>query len=115
MKKALSPRLRQRVTFLAFVKTRDSNGDEVQTWQPASGLGSVPAEVLTGPGPEAVRSGQPTSAVAARITVRWQSALASPYGMRLTHGSDLYQVESYYNDASNRRWLTLVCTKGLLT
>lgn len=113
--KPLGPRLRHRVAFFAFIKTRDGNGDEIQDWFPLAGLDAEPAEVLTGAGPEAVRSGQPTSAVAARITVRWRSELASPYGLRVTHGPDLYQVESHYTDATDRRWLTLVCTKGLLT
>ena len=111
--KPLGPRLRQRVSFASFAISRDSNDDRVQTWAPVAALQSVPAEVLTGAGSEAVRSGQPSSSVAARITLRWQPELAAPYGMRVTHGADIYHVESHYNDATGRRWITLVCQKGV--
>ena len=53
------------------------------------------------------------SSVAARITCRWQDELAEPYGLRITHGADLYHVETHYTDATGARWVTLVCSKGV--
>jgi len=111
--KPLGPKLRHRVGFYSFAISRDSNDDRVQTWVPVAALQNVPAEVLTGAGAEAVRSGQPSSSVAARITLRWQSALNAPYGLRVTHGDDIYHVETHYMDATGRRWITLVCQKGV--
>lgn len=111
--KPVGPKLRHRVSFDARTVSRNSNGDRVEGWAPVSALQKVPAEVLTGAGMEAVKSGQPVSSVAARITLRYQSALAAPYGMRVTHGADVYHVETSYTDATGRRWVTLVCQKGV--
>jgi head-tail adaptor len=112
--KTLGPKLRHRIAFAAPAIVRDSNGDRAQVFVPVAGLQAEPAEVLTGAGMEAVKSGQPVSSVAARITVRWRPQLAQPYGLRITHGAETYHVETHYNDPTGRRWITLVCQKGLI-
>lgn len=109
---SLGPRLRHRVAVQASTTYRDTNGDRVQEWADVAGLENVPAEVLTGAGREAQAAGQDQTIVAARVTVRWQSALAAPRGMRIVHGSAIYHIETFYTDATGRRWLTLVCSEG---
>lgn len=111
--KTVGPRLRHRVSFASRAITRDSNGDRAEVFAPVAELQDVPAEVLTGAGMEAIKSGQPVSSVAARITLRYQSELAAPYGLRVTHGADVYHVETHFADATGRRWITLVCNKGM--
>ena len=105
-------RLRHRVTLESRVISRDSNGDRVSVWVPVTGAALMPAEVLTGPGREALAAGQLQSDVAARITVRKCAAVASPHGMRLWHGQDLYHIATFFDDATGTRWRTLVCTTG---
>ena len=109
----MSPKLRHRISFASAAIVRDTNGDRSQVFLPVAALQNVPAEVLTGAGKEAVAAGQPVSSVAARITCRWQAELAEPYGLRITHGADLYHVETHYTDATGARWVTLVCSKGV--
>ena len=113
MKKTVGPCLRHRVSFASRALTRDSNGDMVEVFVPVASLQNVPCEVLTGAGAEAVKSGQPVSSTAARILLRYQAALSSPYGLRVTHGDEVYHVETHYNDTTGRRWVTLVCSKGV--
>ena len=112
MTAAMAPRLRHRVSFEAPVIVRDSNGHRRQEWMPITALQNVAAEVLTGPGKESLPAAQPLTTVAARITLRYQSALAACYGMRIDHAGTTYHVESYYFDVTGRRWVTLVCSTG---
>lgn len=112
--KTVGPRLRHRVSFASRTILRDpANGDRSEVFVPVAELQEVPAEVLTGAGTEAIKSGQPVSSVAARITLRYQSALVAPYGLRVTHGGEVYHVETHFTDHTGRRWITLVCQKGV--
>lgn len=105
-------RLRQRVSFDAFIPVRDSDGMVEEEWSAVDGLQDVPAEVLTGPGKEGQPAAQPITSVAARITVRYLAALAIPFGMRIRHGSVTYHVESFCFDATGVKFITLVCSTG---
>ena len=111
--KPLGPRLRHRASFASRAIVRDSNGDRSEVFAPVAALQNVPCEILTGAGMEAVKSGQPVSSIAARITLRYQAELSAPYGLRVTAGGAVYHVETHYNDATGRRWVTLVCQAGV--
>lgn len=113
MSALLGARLRHRVSFdVLGVATRDSNGNLVRDWEPVAALQNVPAEVLTGPGKESTPAAQPVSTIAARVTLRYQSDLADPYGMRVRFGAVAYHVETHYFDVTGRQWVTLVCSAG---
>jgi head-tail adaptor len=110
--KRITHRLRHRVSFWQKVAVRDVDGMVDESWSMIEDLENVPAEVLTGPGRESVPADQPISTVAARITVRYLSQLASPYGLRITHGDDIYHVETFHADATGMKQITMVCSKG---
>jgi SPP1 family predicted phage head-tail adaptor len=110
--KRITHRLRHRVSFEEKYSVRDSDGMVDESWVQIEGLENVPAEVLTGPGREAIPADQPVSTVAARITVRYLSRLAIPHGLRIIHRDDIYHVETFYMDATGTKQITMVCSKG---
>lgn len=114
---SLSARLRQAITFQAPTHTRDSNGVASVSWATATLpdgtlLADVPAEVLSGPGREAVQSGQPVADVAARITCTW-----FPGGIdaawRILFDGQVYGIQGIPDtDATGRREYRITCTAG---
>jgi head-tail adaptor len=113
--KALSPRLRHRITFQEQVETRDSEGAVSIDWEnvwldSATELADVPAEVLTGPGREFNASGAVQSEVAARITCRWFPGLQQSW--RIVWDGDQFGIGSVEVDATARREYRLKCTAG---
>lgn len=108
--RSLGSRLRDRVTIESRETLRDSNGLAYSDWTAV--VTDEPAEVLTGAGKDAVANGQPATTVSARVTVRWRPSLASPEDMRVLVDGSAHYVQTYYTDATRRRWLTLVCEQG---
>lgn len=107
----ISARLRHRVTIDRRVEVRDpSTGFASTTWENVRD--AVAAEVLTGPGRESEARGQTQNEIAARITVRWHSALRNPTGLRIRHAFDTYHVETASYDATGCRSITFVCSTG---
>lgn len=111
MSRDLAARLHHRVSVHRRSETRDpTTGFAAVAWTPV--VERLPAEVLTGPGREAEARGQTQNEIAARITVRWHPSLKSPTGLRVTHGDDLYHVETASFDATGRVSITFVCSTG---
>lgn len=111
----LSSRLRHRIDFQVQDVDRDSEGVETLTWIDAVTedgviMTEVPAEVLTGPGREGIRSGQKQSDVAARITCRWFPGLRSSW--RIVWDDQIYDIESWDLDRTGRREYRIVCRTG---
>lgn len=114
--KALSPRLRHRITFQEQVETKDSEGAVVVGWEnawldSATELVDVPAEVLTGPGREFNAGGQVQAETAARITLRWFEGLDPKW--RILWDGHVYNIGSIETDATARREYRLRCTGGV--
>lgn len=112
----LAPRLRHRVTFQEQVTERDSEGVEVTNWQTVwldsdTELADVPAEVLTGPGREAVIAGQVNADTVARITVRWFPGLSQSW--RILWEGLIYNIRTFDTDATARREWRIRCTEGM--
>lgn len=114
---SLSARLRHAVTFQKPVTTRDADGVATVDWQPAAlpdgtTLADVPAEVLTGPGREALQSGQPVADVAARITCCWFPGGIDP-AWRIQFDGMVYGIQGIPDtDATGRREYRITCTAG---
>lgn len=113
---ALAPRLRHRVTFQQQVTERDSEGVETTNWQAVwldsdTELTNVPAEVLTGPGREAVVAGQVNAETAARITVRWFPGLSQSW--RILWEGLVYNILTFDTDVTARREWRIRCTEGM--
>lgn len=106
----LTHRLRHRIDVQTATMSRDSNGDVVKSW--ATVFAAVPAEVLEGPGSEALANGQVNSTVAARITIRYRAGIS--HGQRILWKGVVYHLETTYRDATARQWQTLVCSAGVI-
>lgn len=112
----LTPRLRHRVAFQEQVSERDSNGVLSVTWQNVwldsdTELDSVPAEVLTGPGREALMSGQMNADIAARVAVRWFAGLKQSW--RILWDGQAFNIHTIDTDMTGRREWRIKCTTGL--
>ena len=113
---ALAPRLRHRITFQEQTAERDSDGVLQVGWANVwldsdTELASVPAEVLTGPGREAVIAGQVNADTAARITVRWFPGLSQSW--RILWDGLVYNVRTFDTDMTGRREWRIRCTEGM--
>lgn len=113
---ALAARLRHRVTFQAQATVRDSEGVQQTSWDTAqldsaTELEDVPAEVLTGPGREAVIAGQTNADTAARITVRWFPGLLPSW--RILWDGRVYNIRTFDTDMTGRREWRIRCTEGM--
>jgi SPP1 family predicted phage head-tail adaptor len=109
----LAPKLRHRIDIEQRTQTQDSDGAVDYVWAvvhdqlpaeivPVSGLGYTRALVA---------ADQNQEPVTVRITVRYRSNITEL--MRVVHGSDVYNIKAVLPDPTLRRWLTLMCQKGL--
>jgi len=112
----LGPRLRHRITFQEQTAERDSDGVLQVGWANAwldsdTELEGVPAEVLTGPGREAVMSGQVNADIAARITCRWFPGLKQSW--RILWDGQVFNIATIDTDLTGRREWRIKATAGL--
>lgn len=105
----LTQRLRHRVTIQEQVQTQDPNlGSVVVTWQDF--LADEAAEVVPLSGREFIQSAEKQGAVDARMTLRYNAGIVP--SMRVVFDGDNYNIAAILPDASARRWLTLMVTRG---
>jgi SPP1 family predicted phage head-tail adaptor len=109
----LAPKLRHRIDIQEFTETMDSDGARDQVW--ATVHDQLPAEIVPVSGlgytRALVAADQNQEPVTVRITVRYRTNITEL--MRVVHGSDVYNIKAVLPDPSLRRWLTLMCQKGL--
>lgn len=113
----LGNRLRHRIRFEEPAKTQNATtGANVTTWQLAysdqgDSLASVPAEVLTGPGREALQGGGKLAEASARINLRWFPGLLPTW--RILWDGRTYDINSIETDATGRQEWRLRCVDGV--
>lgn len=109
MYKPISHRLRHRVDIEAFSVTQDSEtGAMTESWVAIAE--GVAAEIVPVSGREFVAGAAIQSLVNTRITIRYDAAVAA--GMRIVHGSTIYNIRAVLPDPSLRHHLTLMCQAG---
>jgi len=112
-----SYRLRHRVAIQEPVRVQNPvTGEITDTWQDfeldsSTRLSSVPAEVLTGPGKEAVLAGADYASTTARINIRWFPGLNQ--AMRVLWDGRIYNIDSLETDVTGRREWRIRATEGL--
>lgn len=109
----MAGKYRHRIAFQRQITARDDDGVLTVSWDTVPGLGDVPAAVLTGPGREAVQSGQMQSNVAARIQCMW-----FPGGIdaswRIIWGDQVFAILGIPDmDATARREYRITCSAGI--
>lgn len=109
----LAPRLRHRIDIQEHTQTQDSDGAIDYVW--ATVHDNLPAEIVPVSGigytRALVSADQTQEPVTVRITVRYNANITGL--MRIVHGSDTFNIKAVLPDPSLRRWLTLMCSKGL--
>jgi SPP1 family predicted phage head-tail adaptor len=106
----LTHKLRQRITLQSQVQTQDANTGEITvTW--ADWLANEPAEVVPLSGKEFIAAGATQAGVDCRMTIRWRSGVLPT--MRVVYDGNNYQISAVLPDPSNRRWLTIMCQRGV--
>lgn len=105
----LAQRLSQRITVQANLPVAAASGEIIgHAWQDF--LADEPAEVLEGPGREALAGQQKTAEVSARIRVRWQAGYLP--SMRVLWDGRVFDIRSIERDRTARREAWLHCTDG---
>ena len=74
------------------------------TW---TDVAQVWANIINKSGLQAIRADQPVSIVQASIRVRRLTNVDA--GMRVLHGSTVYEIVAVLQDESSRKWTDLVC------
>lgn len=106
----IAHKLRHRATFSAPTNTQDPNTGEITvTWTPV--FTDEPVEVVPLSGKEFIQSNSGQAGVDTRAKVRWQSGYVPT--MRMEFDGQNYNIHAVLPDPSNRRWLTLMCERGV--
>lgn len=104
-------RLTKRILIEALVVSLDSDGDQVETWYPLAPQ-LLSAEVSPLSGREIIAAAAVQSKVTTRIVIRFRPGIKA--SMRATHRGTIYNIEAVIPDnASGKRWLTLLCSSGV--
>ena len=106
----LAAKLRHRIDLQSRTASQDAaTGETTFTW--SNSVASEPAEVVPLSGREFIQSGATQAGVDTRITIRWRSGIEPT--MRVVFDGNNYQITAVLPDQTNRRWLTLMCQRGV--
>ena len=101
---------RHRIDIEQQVVAQDAITGELSTvWQ--AYVQNVPAEVLTGPGKEAVQADRKQPEIAARVRFRWFPGLDE--AMRIVWDSVPFDIVDIVTDATSRREYRITLKGGL--
>ena len=106
----LNPKLRHRITLQSQTVTQDATtGEALTAW--ANWLADEPADVTPLSGREFIQSGATQAGVDCRMTIRWRTGVLPT--MRVVFDSQNYNIHAVLPDPTNRRWLTLMVSRGV--
>lgn len=106
----LAAKLRHRINVQSRTASQDATtGETTFTW--SNTLTSEPAEVVPLSGRELIQSGATQAQVDTRMTIRWRSGIEPT--MRVVFDGNNYQITAVLPDPTSRRWLTLMCQRGV--
>lgn len=106
----ITHKLRHRLTLQSNTQTQDATTGEVTlTW--ADWLADEPAEVVPLSGKEYIAANATQAGGDTRMTIRWRSGVEPT--MRVVFDGQNYNIHAVLPDPSNRRWLTLMCERGV--
>ena len=101
--------LRHRVVIEEQSSTLDAAGQEASSW---STFATVWAAIDGMSGVATIRTGADADLSVTRVSIRirWLSGVHA--GMRVTHGSDVYDIQAVSYSQQTKEFLDLVCFKG---
>jgi SPP1 family predicted phage head-tail adaptor len=101
---SLSSTLRHKIEVQARVAGTDDLGQPLDTWETVA---SPWADIRHMNGMTALKGGADLSVVTASIRIRYRTGLNA--GMRVVHGSKIYNIEAVLPDENGRVWMDLTC------
>ena len=101
--------LKHRVVIQSQDATEDGDGQQVLTW---TTFATVWADIGGMSGLSTIRSGGDADMSVTRVSIRarWLEGLTA--GMRVTHGSDIYDIQAVSYDMATKETVDMVCYKG---
>lgn len=96
-------RLSRKVIIEQHVAGQDALGQPTATWETVA---TVWADIRHQGGLESIKAGADTSIVKASIRIRYRNGINA--GMRVKHGSDIYDIKAVLPDAAKREHVDLV-------
>ena len=96
--------LNSRIKLQTISGSTDALGQPVQTWTDTATLW---ANIKHLNGSQAIKAGADTSIVKASIRIRRRFGVNA--GMRVVHGSTVYQIDAVLHDESDKQYTDLVC------
>ena len=99
-------RLNRRCTLQSPSQSVDALGQPIPGW---TDVATVWADIRHRSGLSAIKSGADVSIVQSSIRIRYRAGLDS--GMRVVHGSDIYDIRAVLPDA-RKQFVDLVCQKA---
>lgn len=100
----LASSLRHRVSLMTRASGQDAAGQPSTSWTQAA---EVWADVRVLNGLEMVRAGEMSSVVKSSIRIRWREDVTT--GMRVHHGSTVYEIRAVLPDYVRRDRVDLAC------
>jgi len=97
-------KLRNTVTIQQQTAGQDEIGQPMTTW---TNVATVWADIRHLSGIETVKAGAQISAVKASIRIRYRAGINA--GMRILHGSTIYNIAAVMPDAAKTAYVDLVC------
>jgi SPP1 family predicted phage head-tail adaptor len=109
----MAHRLRHRILIETPQRVQNTEtGDVATVW--ATLYENVPAEVLTGPGRDAIAAGALQNEATCRINIRWfDISRTELVNCRITWDGRLYSIVSAEQDITARREWRLTCQEGV--
>jgi SPP1 family predicted phage head-tail adaptor len=98
--------LNQRITIQSRSASVESIGQPVETWTTVAEVG---ADVRYQRGLEAIKAGADVSVVNLSVRIRYRAGIDA--GMRILHGSDVFDIQAVLPDAGRREYIDLACRK----
>lgn len=100
-------KLRHFITFQAKTAGHDEIGQPLQTW---FDVDSRWASILNSNGLQAIRSDAEVSTLQVSIRTRFIAGISA--GMRIKHGTDIYDIKAVLPDSDRRAYVDFVCELG---
>lgn len=102
----LASTLRHRVTIKARTAGKDAAGQPSTTWG-TTVADNVAADIRVLSGLETIRAGEQSTVSRASVRIRWRTGIDA--GMRVYHGSTVYEITSVQPDMVRRDRVDLAC------